>query len=101
MSLLNSTAEISAGRNGEIADNDGVLSLLGDHDFSELQKRYSSASPYPWICIDNFLNLDFANALAASIQILLRRFTSCLPQMHGSKRFQSSRQFQVCWQTPT
>jgi len=66
MSSLNSTADSSTGSSRHGPENDDVLSLLGDHDFDELQKRYSSSSPYPWICIDNFLREDFADELANS-----------------------------------
>lgn len=65
MASLNSSSMTSADDTAS-ARNDDLLGLLADHDFDELFRRYSTASPYPWISIDNFLKPDFADALAAS-----------------------------------
>ncbi len=75
MSLINSSSLKSSSLKSPSMDasadvssdhNVNLLDLLADHDFDELFRRYSSASPYPWISIDNFLKPDFADALAAS-----------------------------------
>lgn len=58
------TGSLNHHENSPAGDDSNYMSVLAEHDFDELQQRYGNARPYPWICIDNFLEADFADELA-------------------------------------
>ena len=79
MSSLDSTVESSSAAKSSADSTDAavssqkpigveanVLEVLAEHDFDHLARKFQSATPYPWVCIDNFLKPDFAEILASS-----------------------------------
>lgn len=42
------------------------MRIINDHDWVELGSKFQSATPFSSICIDNFLEKEFADSLAAS-----------------------------------
>lgn len=40
--------------------------IIAQHDWTALSKKYQQASPFPSVCIDNFLELDAAKELASA-----------------------------------
>ena len=42
------------------------MKIIKDHDWDKLRKEYKDAKPFPSICIDDFLDIKFANSLVKS-----------------------------------